>query len=109
MKKIFSISTLAGFLMAGVIVARELIKTGEARWYIIALAAVLAIVSTMMKDEHFLGQNPKTSIIGYVQLILSTAYEAFLQPTIDWSLVLGSLAIAILARLSGDSSNANPK
>jgi hypothetical protein len=112
MKSIFGkspISSIAGYLLAAILVAQQFVTTGEKHWYVIALAAALAAIGRFASDRIALGDNPNTSIAGLLQLIVVTATQAFGEGPVNWSTLGISLAIAILGRIAGDSSNTSNK
>jgi uncharacterized MnhB-related membrane protein len=97
------ISSIAGYLLAGALVVKQLMSACEVRWYYILLAAVVAIAGRLIDDGVFVGTDVKTSIIGYVQFIAVNILDAFTAGAVDWKTLASSLVLAILARLAGDA------
>lgn len=54
MKQIFGESwqtTLAGYVLAGLLVAQDLIDTGETSWWKIAISVAIAVLGRVAGDE----------------------------------------------------------
>ena len=101
------VSSIAGYLMAAILMAQQIFSSGHKEWYVILIAGLLAAAGRFANDCIVLGDNPKTSIAGLLQLIILTALQEFKNGPIDWWLIGASVSMAVLARLSGDSKGDN--